>query len=172
MKEITIKLYSYEELSEEAKKKALDTWNEYNDDPYMQSNMINLLKEKLDERGIKYDADSVDVHYSLSYCQGDGFMFSGSYEYNGNKVVIEHHDNFYYHKYTAQMTWPDFVGEEKEEEENKIAEEFVGVYREICDEMERIGYDHIEHIQSEEYFIEVCEANGYTFEANGTMRNE
>lgn len=37
--------------------------------------------------------------------------------------------------------------------------------------MEIIGYDYIEYQESEENFREACDANEYTFEADGTMRN-
>jgi len=46
------------------------------------------------------------------------------------------------------------------------------VYAAICKKIERAGYDEIEYQQSEEAFREVCEANGYTFEKDGRMRNE
>lgn len=172
MKTKTIELYEYSELSDKAKEKALQEWNEHNDDPFMQSHMINLLKEKLEERGIKYDVDSIDVRYSLSSCQGDGFMFIGTLYYKGEQVDIEHGDHHYSHMYTARFTWPEFVGEEKEEAEEKLAGEFTEEYRAICKEMERIGYDHIDHITSEESFIEACDANEYTFREDGTMENE
>lgn len=175
MKEITIKVYPYEELNDKAKERALADWNENNNDPFMQSHMINLLGEELDERGIKYGkhytAQDPDVRYSLSHCQGDGFMFVGEFEFKGYLVRVSHSDPHYYHKYTAQMDWPEFVGEEKEAEEEKIAEEWLEIYRAICDEMEEKGYQHIEWITSEEHFAEECEANEWMFEANGEMRN-
>lgn len=52
MKTKTINLYEYNELAPAAKERALAEWNEHNDDPFMQEHMINLLTEKLDERGI------------------------------------------------------------------------------------------------------------------------
>lgn len=171
MKTKTINLYEYHELSPKAKQKALDEWNRDNADPFMQSHMINLLKEELEERKIKYDVDSIDVRYSLSNSQGDGFMFIGSLEWKGHNVKIEHHDNHYCHMYTAQFDWPDFVGEDKESEEEKIASEFKSEYQDICEKLERIGYAEIEYNESEEAFIETCEANGYTFRENGEMEN-
>lgn len=165
MKEIKINLYNFEELAEKAQERALNDWNKDNDDPLMQSHMINLLKEKLEEKGIKHDTDSVDVRYSLSNCQGDGFMFIGSYTFKGRPVKIEHRDPHYYHMYTADMTWTEGT-------DDKTAKEFLTLYQSICKEMERAGYDHIEYITSREAFIETCEANEYTFEEDGRMRNK
>lgn len=164
MKTIQIKLYPYEELSDKAKDRALKDWNETNDDPFMQSHMINLLKEKLDERKIKYDADSIDVRYSLSHSQGDGFMFIGTLEDElGNPIKITH-DGRYYHKYMREIDY--HVGSEA-----KWAA-FEKIYNAICDEMERAGYDHIEYQTSAELFGQECESNGWLFEEDGAMRND
>ncbi len=179
MKEITIKLYEYDELSEESKARALKDWNEYNDDPLMQSHMINLLKEELEERGIAYDTDSMDVRYSLSNSQGDGFMFEGILypDYGAGRCYTAKikHSGHYYHKYSRSIEWLDSdtaeEASETEGEEGKDFATFIKAYEEVCDKMEQAGYEYIEWLQSEENFSEACEANEYTFEENGTMRN-
>lgn len=174
MKTKTINLYEYSELSPEAKKKALDNWNEHNDDPLMQSHMINLLKEKLDERGIKYD-DSIDVRYSLSYCQGDGFMFLGTFEWKKYTVYISHNNSRYYHSKTAsiEIHETDNLGFDiGDDYEPKVYDELETIYHAICKEMEQAGYNHIEWTMSEEYFLDACEANLYTFREDGTIENE
>ena len=165
MKTKTIELYEYSELSPEAKEKALAKWNETNDDPLMQSHMINLLKEKLEERGIKYDTDSIDVRYSLGYSQGDGFMFEGKLEDEKERAITIKHDGnaHYYHSHTANIDYP-------EASETDYAK-FEKVYQAICNEMERIGYDETEQQQSEESFQDACDANEYTFRKDGTMEN-
>ncbi len=169
MKEIKLKLYDYDELSEEAKEKALSDWNEHNDDPFMQSHMINLLKEELDERGIKYDEDSIDVRYSLAHCQGDGFMFIGIFYFEGHTVKVKHDNGRYYHKYSRDIDIYD--DETQEDAPEQVYTRFDKLYESVCDTMEQKGYEYIEWVTSEEHFAEVCEANGYTFEADGTMRN-
>lgn len=170
MKTKTITLYEYSELSPEAKEKALDKWNEYNDDPLMQSHMINLLKEELDERGIKYDTDSIDVRYSLSYCQGDGFMFLGEIDWKDYTVTIKH-SGHYYHSDSKTIDMKYDTGEDVSDDEPEFAE-FEAIYQEICKKMEQVGYDNIEYVTSEEYFIEACDVNEYTFREDGTMENE
>lgn len=169
MKKVEITLYAYEELSKEAKERAFGKWREEQYDPLMQSHMINLLGEVLDERGIKYGYPLIDldVRYSLSHCQGDGFMFEGDLTWKGKRVNVKHDGNaHYYHEYTASF---DFNEEDAwtEAEENA----FEADYRSICKVMERKGYDHIDYTTSEEYFMGECEANEYTFEENGAMRN-
>lgn len=176
MKTKTINLYEYSELSPEAQKKALDQWNETNDNPFMQWLMINELKVELDQRGIAYDEDSIDVWYSLSYCQGDGFMFVGTLYPFGNRVIIKHNNGRYYDYNTAlfnydtdeaQASLTDFSETMTEAEQKAFEEE----YRAICKKMEQIGYDEIEYQQSEECFLSACEVNGFTFRANGEMES-
>lgn len=173
MKTKIIELYEYSELSLEAKEKALAKWNETNDDPFMQSHMINMLKEKLDEYGIKYDADSLDVRYSLSSSQGDGFMFIGTLTWGKYTIYIKHGGGHYYHSNSAhiEMQETDNLGFHMDEE-HKDVKMFDALYHEICKEMERIGYDEIEYQTSAEAFEQACEANSYTFREDGTMENE
>lgn len=159
----TITLYDYSELSPKAKEKALSNWNENNYDPMMQSDMINRLKEELEERGIKYDTDSIDVRYSLSYSQGDGFMYIGKIEWEGETVTVTHSNAHYCHMYTASID----TGELKSED----VDSFKAMYEEVCRKMEEVGYNEIEYQQSEEYFMEACDANEYTFREDGTMEN-
>lgn len=163
MKTKTITLYEYSELSPGAKEKAYSKWRESEDDPLMQSHMINVLKEKLDERDIEYDADSIDVRYSLSNCQGDGFMFIGKIIWEGEQITITHNDSHYYHMYTAHFETGDLRSEH--------ADNLKEMYTTVCKEMERVGYDHIEYATSEESFIEECEANEWTFREDGTMES-
>lgn len=159
----TITLYEYNELLDKAKERALNEWNQYNDDPLMQSHMINLLKEKLEERGIMYDVDSIDVRYSLSNCQGDGFMFIGKIMWRDVEITISHNSNMYYHMYTANFDYEGLT-------EYELGQ-FKVVYEAICKEMEQIGYDEIEYTTSEENFEQTCEANNYLFRKDGVMEN-
>lgn len=163
MKTKMIELYEYSELSPEAKENARAEWNKTNDNPFMQSHMINVLKEKLEERGIKYDVDSIDVRYSLSSCQGDGFMFEGIITWRGKEITIKHRDAHYYHKKTAIFDYDGLSDAE--------FGQFRVVYEAVCDEMERVGYDEIDYWQSEESFVGTCDANEYTFRKDGTMEN-
>ena len=163
MKTKTITLYDYSELSEKAQEKAYQEWYKDEYDPLMQSHMINLLTEELDERGIKHG--DMDVRYSLSYSQGDGFMFIGKVEWRGVDITITHKDFHYCHYRTADFDYND--------EELTDAEfgQFEVVYEDICKKMERKGYDHIEWVTSKEMFEQQCDGNEWTFREDGTMEN-
>lgn len=163
MKEITIKLYSFDELSTKAQERALQEHISEHDDPMMQSHMINLLKEELDERKIKYNADSINVMYSLGYSQGDGLMFEGKITWHGLDATIKHSGR-YYHEYSRIIDMP--AASEKE------YAAFDSEYVAICKKIAQAGYREIEYQHSKEHFGELCEANDYTFEEDGAMRNE
>ena len=53
----------------------------------------------------------------------------------------------------------------------KVLEKLEDIYMDLCEELERTGYADIEYETSDEAIIETIEANDYTFEENGTLRN-
>src|SRR5271169_3042881 len=67
-------VYKFEELSKEAKKKAIDKWYESEDYPFLGEDIMQEL-EYLDTLKIFED---VKLQYSLSNCQGDGVSFSAN----------------------------------------------------------------------------------------------
>lgn len=162
MKTISINLYDYDELAPEAKKRALDKYKETAEDPFMQSMLNDECNELLKEHGITCTSNHPICLYSLSHCQGDGLMFEGTFNWNNKDITIKH-EGRYYHKYSRVIDFP-------EASEHEYAD-FEKVYNLVCDKLEDMGYKHIDYIESEEYFREMCEANDYTFEADGTMRN-
>ena len=178
MKTKTINLYSYSELSKEAQEKAHSKYIESNDYYFLSDCLNERLHELLQENNIKDLNDTskpntkpTQVQYSLSNCQGDGAMFAGIFEWKNNTITIEQSGR-YYHSNSKTITYNDFVGEEKEHEEEKLAKEFEKIYQSICKELETFGYNFIDQENSLESFIELCEANDYTFLANGIMENE
>ena len=70
---IEYEVYSYQELEEEAKERARETISksivEQNFD-YLEQDLLTLLEE---DYGLK--ENNVTLHYSLTYCQGDGLSF-------------------------------------------------------------------------------------------------
>lgn len=169
MKQHTITLYDYSELSKEAKERAHSKWRENNSYPFLTEYLREVLTGELDALGITYTPDSLKLYYSLSYCQGDGAMFEGWLQWNDYEVRIVHSDPHYYHSNTARMDWYKDDGEVDAPEWTAI--DFKTMYREVCRKLERSGYDYIENEDSEETFADLCEANEWTFEEDGTMRN-
>lgn len=175
MKTATIQLYNFDELSEKAKEKALSNHNSDNEMYFLEEDLSEYLSQLLEENGIKGDAK---LYYSLDYCQGDGVMFEGNFEYKGISFKVIHNGH-YYHSNSKIIEADEIENDEDDDLKADLIEvmteeaerEFEEVYKEICDKIEKAGYEQIEHEQSEEAFKEMCEANEYTFEVNGEMRN-
>lgn len=171
MKTKTINLYSLDELSKEAQEQAHAEWIKNNDYSFLNDCLAELLHELLEENNIKdLSTTSTQVLYSLSNNQGDGAMFQGSFQWEEQTISIEHSGR-YYHSYSKEITFDDFVGEDKENEEEIIAGKFETIYQSICKKLEKYGYDWIECEDSFESFQSACEANDYTFLSTGEMEN-
>lgn len=162
-------LYTYDELSEEAKAKALRDYAEDVDYPFLQADLREYLHEELTAKG--YTHGDITPLYSLSYCQGDGLMFTGTVTETktGNIFEIEHNGH-YYHERSTSIFGTDKNGNGLDDKLVKDWEETF--YIPLCKEIRDRGYREIEYQQSEENFIESCEANEYTFLADGKMMNE
>jgi hypothetical protein len=177
MKTKTINLYTYNELEPKAKEKALSDWRDDNDFFFLSDYLNNCLHELLEENGIKDDNDTskpgtkpTPVLYSLSYCQGDGAMFEGSFTWNGYSVTVKHVGRYYH--YNSKNIEMFKIDDEGADVSSDIIIQFESIYKDICKELERNGYDFMECENSEETFISACEANEYTFLSNGKMENE
>jgi hypothetical protein len=175
MKTITkeYQVYSFDELSQEAKDKARNKFNENDDLPFLQDNLREYIHEELKERGFEVvgvstsEKPSIRPLYSLSYCQGDGLMFEATVREikTGNEYTIKH-SGHYYHERSTSISGQDKDGEEIE---TKDFEE--QTYIPICKKVARQGYDEIEYQGSEECFRDTCEANDYNFLSDGKMVN-
>lgn len=166
MKTKTINVYEYEELSQKAKEKVLNDFREHNDFYFLQEDLKELLKEKLQENKISFD-ESLKLYYSLSYCQGDGLCFIGDFEFKGINIKIKHNSRYYYAKSTNIYYFDD----EGNEIENEKTKEFENIYLNICKELEKIGYEIIEDEQKEENIKDFFDANNITFRENGEIEN-
>jgi len=157
------KVYAFDELSKNAKDTAREKNLQEENYPFLEEDLKEQLKEELKENEIQGEPE---IDYSLSYCQGDGLMFTGSFYWKGLSIVIDKSRNGNYsHSY---MSIFNIINEKEEEIES---EEFEDLYHEICRKIERIGYDIIETQQSEENFADLCNANDYTFLESGAMFN-
>lgn len=187
MKKVTkeYEVFSFDELSKEAKEKALNKYRDNNDYYFLSDDLNERLYELLVEKGItdlnetsKPGTKPTQVQYSLSNCQGDGCMFEGSFQFSTEhekvggqwKKYIAHvkHAGHYYHSNSKTM---DIVDEDDNEADEVVYTEFNTIYKDICNQLEKDGYAFIDHEDSEECFAELCEANEYTFLSDGTMVN-
>jgi hypothetical protein len=154
-------IYQFSELSDEAKQKAIDKWYEFEDYPFLEEELTQLVTEKLEEAGVKHN--SINLLYSLSYCQGDGLCFTGTIEKDGKRLELTHNYRYYFAS-SVTMSFTDDEGEEVDDDETLKA-----VYFNVCKEVEKIGYDIIEYRMTFEEMDEHCEANLYEFDESGIM---
>lgn len=177
MKTKTIELYSLDELSEEAKEVAFRNFIETNDHYFLSDVLNEKLHELLEENDIidiygKYPSNpkhKAKVYYSLSYCQGDGAMFEGDFNWKKYQVIVKHSGHYYHsNSKIIEITYGDDIANEATE---KVYAEFEEIYQEICNELKRAGYDFIEYEDSMENFEQACEANEWTFLSSGKMEN-
>jgi hypothetical protein len=143
----------------------------YEDEPYdfLSTDMNEHCKELLSEKGITNDKGDLKVNYSLGYSQGDGAMFVGTFGYKGIVVKVTSNDHHYTHANTASFSFYDENGEDIDD--NEITNEFKSVYKSICHDLERWGYDLIEYRMSEQEFSEMADSNDWNFYESGKMAN-
>ncbi|MAG77177.1 MAG: hypothetical protein CL811_10515 [Colwelliaceae bacterium] len=164
MRTKTINVYKYEELSEKAKEKALDWYRETNDYPFLYENLEEDLKIVLKDSKIRIVSD-FKLFYSLSHCQGDGLCFVGVFDWKHYKVYIEHIGN-YYHSNSVKIVIETRFGNEAKEE---VYKKFTEMYKELCDGLEKRGYDEIDWEDSEDTIKDTFECSEYEFDENGEV---
>jgi len=169
MKTIETVVYNFDELTKEAKEKAIQKYYEQEDYSFLSDDLYDQFCVLAEENGITYDA--IKLLYSLSCSQGDGLCFTGTIRKNGINLFLTHNWRYYYAKSVNMVFTEDESGEEVEPETNELAFDLQTLYLDICSKLERIGYDILEYRMDDEEFLELCEANEYIFLPDGTMKN-
>lgn len=161
----TFDVYTYDELTPEAQKKALQTYNEAIEYPFLQADMRVFIQDELTNAG--YTFGEITPLYSLSYSQGDGLMFEGNItDKDGNTYTIKH-SGHYYHERSTDISATNADGEELTDEQIKEWEE--NFYIPLCKNARDYGYSTIEYLESEEYFAEMCDSCEMLFTKDGTL---
>lgn len=157
------KIYSYNELCDDAKERAINKFIENNEYDTLPDDLYNMTLCELEERGIK-TGDNFRVYYSLGYSQGDGLCFVGNFEYHDYIIKVKPSGGMYNHKYSTHFEFYD-------NELNPVddSEDFKRVYYDICDKMEKAGYEIIEYEQTEEFIEDFFNANEIEFYHNGDI---
>ena len=221
MKEITIRLYDYDELSDEAKRKAHEDWLSQGHEHFWGGEVRNTLKKLEEEFGIEvtrwsYDACSYDCgtirfenwnddQLALAGERARAFLWNnfghllltGRYysKFHGTKHA---HSKFWFDRVydgTCPLTGVCFdndaldplayfcFGVKWDEKAKKrvmvphderwrwrstTVEEII---RDCVDSLFESAQQDCEYQDSEEHFAEMCEANDWTFEEDGTRRD-
>jgi hypothetical protein len=159
MRTIETKVYSFSELSNEAKEKAIEKYYENENYPFLSDDLTESCKEYLKENNCIYR--DIKLYYSLSNCQGDGLCFIGEIEKDGKLLKLTHNWRYYYAS-SVDMEFYDENGEEIEE-----VKELKDIYFDICNKLENEGYGIIEYRMDNEEFCEFSDENGYEYTEDG-----
>ena len=193
MKTIEINLYSFSELSELAKERAIQDWYENDDYPFLSDDIENSITEQFDTEKV---FSNIKLSYSLSYSQGDGLSFGCDFNFekwlekytfqnfkkralmeifevsidaNNGRYSYAHKDCISSNK--NYMTNNTLELKNLDQLFENILNDIQNYYLEVCKHAERYGYSEIEYRMDEAEFSECCDANYYTFLEDGTMQN-
>lgn len=157
MRNVEMKVYTFEELSDEAKRKAIYKYQECSDEWW------DHLYSDAEEIGI--DIDGFDVYRQT---------IKGSLLMNVPDIVdliLKNHGEG-----TATYTLAEefrTLLDELDEEEATYDDDYAQIEQEFLDEVLAVylGYlrNEWEYVNSEEYFADLCEANGWEFFADGKL---
>ena len=152
----TIKIYNFDELSEDVKRELIEKEIEYQHEAYCEDCLKSDMEYKANELLKKYfknnSAELKDVYYSLSYCQGDGAMFEFDLYYYNKHVSIKHYGHYYHmHSFTID-TW-----ELTEKQEKQLKEKVLKMF----EEFEQYGWDLVDYRITEAEAVEILQENEY-----------
>lgn len=184
------KVYTFNELAEEAKERAINDYYKHEDYPFLEDDIMVELKQ------IDQFFSDIKLQYSLSYCQGDGLSFSG--EFNLEEFLKKGYSkklkssqiaalcDYIYRVFSEGNTGnycyaskSDVDCEYNYNDENDILEqlwqdvlgEIQEYYYNLCKQLEKYGYSILEYRMDFNEFDEFCEDNEYNFFENGEMAN-
>ena len=192
MKTIEIELYKFTELSETAKNAAIEKHKE-NSEIFLDF-FSDDCHEQIREKGFK---GNIKLQYSLSCSQGDGLSFSCDYFDNLNALFIEilgtekqktidsiiNNISFkcdgnngrycYASKNDITLELDDYCHVKSSTNiDNLISKaesKLKDLYIDLCNELEKQGYNDIEHQYSDEYIIETLTENDCYFTIDGKI---
>jgi len=165
MKDYTLRLYSFNELDNDAREKAIYEMRNRLHEWIGERDITDYLDNKIFD-ALGGDAD-VEICYSLSYCQGDGVALYGRI-YKDNAPALTWPDRVTYvdlvknswgYRYSH---WNSFNVEASDEHDEPV--DLAGTVieqqlRDLCKDLERAGYRYIEAESSEEAAIAYIEDN-------------
>lgn len=164
MQEYTVRRYSFSELNEEAREKAIENAQQYLHEWLSEQEITDYLKNKLKEDLGSFPED-ITIAYSLSYCQGDGVALYGRIYREEAKdlawpegshyadLVRNSLSNHYSHYNTFNLE----VSDENDDPIDLSGFAIEEQLRHLCRRLETLGYRYIENESSRESAIRFLE---------------
>jgi hypothetical protein len=189
MREATIKVYRFEELTEKAQQKVIDWYTEGD-------TTVGLrLDELFDMKAADHHLQDAEFRWSLSHSQGDGVSFLvKSWTYPSDELLkalgdfdkwkglrdtlnvrykVVFTNSRYGHENTMRVELDhEDPSPEEGESLNEMEQSLLEYFRGVAKELEKAGYEELEYCRSKEYVQEACEANDYEFHLDGRVFEE
>ena len=191
MKTIELKLYKFQELNNEARQKAIEDKVKQNSEYIYMDCFNDDAIEQIKDAGF----ENPKLEYSLSYSQGDGLSFKAdgitqelkdsifkaiglSYkraEIIEQYLIVKITGNKGHYSYAKKdqidvYLESNYSGNEKHNIQKYVdlfLNELEEIYMDLCNKLEKQGYNEYEYQCSEEYAIQEIEDNDDDFLENG-----
>jgi len=187
MRTIKINIYEFDELSNEAKEKAIEKERELKQEGWYYDDSNDCLTEDFNERLKELGFDDIKLTWDCSYGQGDYFYIEAGIDLNDKflekhkltayKELLPHiyacsvKDNEVYVDLDIEIDDED-LGElfEKlvEKKVDNFKEELQMIIDDLSKKFKKEAYEEYEYRLSDECIVEDMENNGGEFEEDGT----
>jgi hypothetical protein len=185
-------VYTFDELDDDTQQKVIEKFAQQNMEWYEASDLTDQFEQVLEEYGFPHE----DINWSLSWSQGDGVAFYGTFDiykylrvtkqrtkfnvllkpdiYIDARFVRSSYANFYSHENTmithveAEHSQRELTALEVNTVE-RLKDQVIEDKERMSRRLERMGYDEFRYISSEEYIKEQIEANAYEFTWEGSI---
>lgn len=156
MQEYTVRRYSFSELNEEARDKAIaDTRNRLLE-WLREEEITDYLEGKLEE-DLGSLPEEITIAYSLSYCQGDGVALYGriyrkeasDLAWPEGSLYVDLERNSWSNHYSHYNSFNVVVRDENDELVDLSGSAIEEQLRHLCRRLETLGYRYIENETSE-----------------------
>lgn len=160
MKEYVVRRYSFSELNEEAREKAIDDIQRHLLEWISERELTDYLEGKLEE-DLGSLPEDITIAYSLSYCQGDGVALYGriykreapSFTWPEGSYYVDLVRNSWSNHYSHYNTFNVELSNENDEPIDLSGSHIEEQLRTLCKKLERLGYKYIENETSRESAI-------------------
>lgn len=178
MRNITRKVYTYDELTASAQARALENERTAMDDMlsfHLNEVLMDEMATIFSEVNLESASDT-RLEYSLSYSQGDGLRIIGQIDWGDFYVMVKPHDScigsHYMHPHSVSFDFEGKLGLPDLEATPEQEKEFTELYVSVCERLAKYGYEYLEDMQSDKHLLESIKDNEYEFYEDGTLYSE
>ena len=161
-------VYKFDELNQEAREHAIETFIANDDMPFLEDYMKDELERLFEQYHIT--SDNAELRYSLSCSQGDGASFTGDIEWGAWRASIgtNYYGNWYMHSKSVGIDEMTSIKTDKDAPES-VQAKLASIIERIGDDLEESGYQYIDDCRDADSVAENIRANEYEFTEDGEI---